>query len=86
MESKLRSGTTLIVDRYAFSGIAFSSAKGLDVEWCKVGISFFVFFVYIDCSSKPLLSNNVHLQAPEAGLLAPDLVVYLDISPEVPCF
>ncbi|XP_051153018.1 thymidylate kinase isoform X2 [Andrographis paniculata] len=55
MESKLRSGTTLIVDRYAFSGVAFSSAKGLDVEWCK---------------------------APEAGLLAPDLVIYLDISPE----
>ncbi|KAL9152605.1 hypothetical protein ABFS82_11G134900 [Erythranthe guttata] len=55
MESKLRSGTTLIIDRYAFSGVAFSSAKGLDVEWCK---------------------------APEAGLLAPDLVLYLDISPE----
>ncbi|KAI3463084.1 hypothetical protein Pfo_019747 [Paulownia fortunei] len=55
MESKLRSGTTLIIDRYSFSGVAFSSAKGLDVEWCK---------------------------APEAGLLAPDLVVYLDISPE----
>ncbi|KAK6127493.1 hypothetical protein DH2020_038768 [Rehmannia glutinosa] len=55
MESKLRSGTTLIIDRYSFSGVAFSSAKGLDVEWCK---------------------------APEAGLLAPDLVVYLGISPE----
>lgn len=38
MESKLRSGTTLIIDRYAFSGVAFSSAKGLDVEWCKVEI------------------------------------------------
>ncbi|KAL3640058.1 dTMP kinase [Castilleja foliolosa] len=35
MEYKLRSGTTLIVDRYSFSGVAFSSAKGLDVEWCK---------------------------------------------------
>ncbi|XP_057787189.1 thymidylate kinase [Salvia miltiorrhiza] len=55
MESKLRSGTTLIVDRYSFSGVAFSSAKGLDIEWCK---------------------------APEIGLLAPDLVVYLEISPE----
>ncbi|KAH6813792.1 P-loop containing nucleoside triphosphate hydrolases superfamily protein [Perilla frutescens var. frutescens] len=56
MVSKLRSGTTLIVDHYSFSGVAFSSAKGLDVEWCKV--------------------------APEVGLLAPDLVVYLNISPE----
>ncbi|XP_075501139.1 thymidylate kinase [Primulina tabacum] len=55
MESKLRSGTTLVVDRYSFSGVAFSSAKGLDMEWCK---------------------------APEAGLLAPDVVIYLDISPE----
>ncbi|PSR87503.1 Thymidylate kinase [Actinidia chinensis var. chinensis] len=55
MESKLRSGTTLIVDRYSFSGVAFSSAKGLDIEWCK---------------------------APEIGLLAPDLVLYLDIPPE----
>ncbi|KAM2537325.1 hypothetical protein TB2_022904 [Malus domestica] len=56
MESKLKSGTTLVVDRYSYSGVAFSSAKGLDIEWCK---------------------------APEIGLLAPDLVVYLDIPPEV---
>ncbi|XP_057492166.1 thymidylate kinase-like [Actinidia eriantha] len=55
METKLRSGTTLIVDRYSISGVAFSSAKGLDMEWCK---------------------------APEIGLLAPDLVLYLDIPPE----
>ncbi|GMQ10009.1 hypothetical protein CsSME_00053183 [Camellia sinensis var. sinensis] len=58
MENKLRCGTTLIVDRYSFSGVAFSSAKGLDIEWCK---------------------------APEMGLLAPDLVLYLDIPPEVIC-
>uniref|UniRef100_A0A7N0V7M1 Thymidylate kinase n=1 Tax=Kalanchoe fedtschenkoi TaxID=63787 RepID=A0A7N0V7M1_KALFE len=55
MESKLRSGTTLILDRYSYSGVAFSVAKGLDIEWCK---------------------------APEKGLLAPDLVFYLDIQPE----
>lgn len=55
MEEKLKSGTTLVVDRYSYSGVAFSSAKGLDIGWCK---------------------------APEIGLLAPDLVVYLDISPE----
>lgn len=36
MESKLLSGTTLIVDRYSYSGVAFSAAKGLDIEWCKV--------------------------------------------------
>nr|XP_043634131.1 thymidylate kinase isoform X2 [Erigeron canadensis] len=55
MEAKLKSGTSLIVDRYSYSGVAFSSAKGLDIDWCK---------------------------APEMGLLAPDLVVYLDILPE----
>ncbi|GBG62345.1 hypothetical protein CBR_g30299 [Chara braunii] len=35
MEARLRSGCTLIVDRYSFSGIAFSAAKGLDLDWCK---------------------------------------------------
>lgn len=30
------SGTSLIIDRYSYSGVAFSAAKGLDVEWCKV--------------------------------------------------
>ena len=24
-----------MVDRYAFSGVAFTAAKGLDLEWCK---------------------------------------------------
>ncbi|XP_006658027.2 thymidylate kinase isoform X1 [Oryza brachyantha] len=55
MERKLLGGTTLIVDRYSYSGVAFSAAKGLDIEWCK---------------------------APEIGLVAPDLVVYLDVQPE----
>ncbi|KAJ0113598.1 hypothetical protein Patl1_02959 [Pistacia atlantica] len=55
METKLKAGTTLIVDRYSYSGVAFSSAKGVDVEWCK---------------------------APEMGLLAPDVVLFLDIPPE----
>lgn len=35
LESILKSGTHLIVDRYSFSGVAFSSAKeGMDFEWC----------------------------------------------------
>ncbi|KAF7839453.1 Thymidylate kinase [Senna tora] len=36
METKLKTGTTLIVDRYSYSGVAFSSAKGLDLEWSKM--------------------------------------------------
>uniref|UniRef100_H2YR03 Thymidylate kinase n=1 Tax=Ciona savignyi TaxID=51511 RepID=H2YR03_CIOSA len=36
MLKDLEQGITLIVDRYAFSGVAFSSAKkGLELEWCK---------------------------------------------------
>lgn len=35
MEKLLAQGVTLIVDRYAYSGVAFSAAKGLDFEWCK---------------------------------------------------
>ncbi|CAI5479024.1 unnamed protein product [Closterium sp. Yama58-4] len=35
MEGLMGEGTTLVVDRYSFSGIAFSAAKGLDVHWCK---------------------------------------------------
>ncbi|CAH1781094.1 unnamed protein product [Owenia fusiformis] len=32
----LNSGTTLIVDRYAYSGVAFTGAKpGFDLQWCK---------------------------------------------------
>lgn len=33
IESDLSSGVTIIADRYAFSGIAFSAAKGLNFEW-----------------------------------------------------
>ncbi len=35
IKDKLAQGITLVVDRYAFSGVAFSSAKGLDLAWCK---------------------------------------------------
>lgn len=55
MEKLIRGGTTLIIDRYSYSGVAFSAAKGLDYEWCR---------------------------APEAGLLKPDLVCFLTLSPE----
>uniref|UniRef100_A0A3B3DEF5 Thymidylate kinase n=1 Tax=Oryzias melastigma TaxID=30732 RepID=A0A3B3DEF5_ORYME len=35
MKRKLEQGITLVVDRYAFSGAAFTSAKpGFSLEWC----------------------------------------------------
>lgn len=36
MKKKLEQGTTLVVDRYSFSGVAYTSAKpGFSVDWCK---------------------------------------------------
>lgn len=55
----LSHGSTLIVDRYSFSGIAYTMASRrasfITLDWC--------------C-------------APEEGLPAPDVVIYLKISPE----
>lgn len=36
MERLLKSGTSIICDRYSYSGVAYSTAKGLDFEWCKI--------------------------------------------------
>jgi len=57
IEAALQAGTTVICDRYAFSGIAFSFCKdaGLSYEWCR---------------------------APDIGLPAPDLTLFLDVGPE----
>lgn len=49
---QLEMGNTLICDRYAYSGIAYSGSKGLNLDWCK---------------------------APDIGLPAPDLVIFLDL-------
>ncbi|XP_038050788.1 thymidylate kinase-like [Patiria miniata] len=36
MQKLLNQGTTLVVDRYAYSGVAFTAAKqGFDLHWCK---------------------------------------------------
>lgn len=36
IKTLIESGTTLIVDRYAYSGVAFTGAKeGFDLYWCK---------------------------------------------------
>jgi len=55
IKKALTDGVTLIVDRYAFSGVAFSAAKGLDLEWCR---------------------------HPDVGLPRPDVVLYLNLTPE----
>ncbi len=55
--SALLSGTSVVFDRYAYSGVAYTVAKqkpGLNMAWC---------------------------QAPEAGLPAPDVVLYMHLPP-----
>jgi len=56
LEAMLAAGITVLCDRYAFSGVAFSAAKGLPLAWCR---------------------------APDVGLPAPDLTLFLDLAPEV---
>jgi dTMP kinase len=34
IEHKLKSGITVVLDRYMYSGIAYSSARGIDLDWC----------------------------------------------------
>lgn len=34
IRNDLNNGITIILDRYVYSGIAYSSAKGLDFDWC----------------------------------------------------
>ncbi len=64
----LSAGTTLVVDRYAFSGAAFTAAKGvpaLDLPWCKVRI---------------LLEMALHFSLPSAGSGAVPQLATLSIS------
>jgi len=49
----LNNGISVICDRYAFSGVAYSAAKGLDFEWCQapdIGLPTpdGIFFLHID--------------------------------------
>lgn len=49
----LNCGTSIICDRYAFSGVAYSASKGLDLSWCQtpdIGLPVpdGVFFLHVD--------------------------------------
>nr|WGO62756.1 hypothetical protein [Wadden Sea poxvirus] len=35
LEERLNNGISIIVDRYVLSGVAYTSAKGIDINWCK---------------------------------------------------
>lgn len=51
----LRNGTSIVLDRYVPSGVAYSTAKGLDIEWCRAADKQLpkpdiIFFVKLDPS------------------------------------
>ena len=83
----LYDGTTIICDRYAYSGVAFSSAKvksgaTSDKEnMARDGVD-------RNSDSEPVMSLD-WCQAPDRGLPAPDCVIFLQLSPEqgtsLPC-
>ena len=35
IKKALEEGTNVVCDRYWYSGVAYSTAKGMDFEWCK---------------------------------------------------
>lgn len=59
LEQALMSGTSLIVDRYAYSGAAYTAAKqiaGLELKRCKVNLSRSEFVAcHLTCQSAWLL-------------------------------
>ncbi|ODV73748.1 bifunctional thymidylate/uridylate kinase [Cyberlindnera jadinii NRRL Y-1542] len=34
IKEKLHNGTIVVLDRYVYSGVAYTAAKGLDAQWC----------------------------------------------------
>ncbi|XP_054724635.1 thymidylate kinase-like [Uloborus diversus] len=58
----LNSGVNLIVDRYAYSGVAFSYAKkGLNFSWCKqsdVGLPKPDIVLFLDLSSEEMIKRS----------------------------
>ncbi|XP_046402773.1 thymidylate kinase isoform X2 [Ischnura elegans] len=61
MKNLLLNGTHLVVDRYAFSGVAYSAAKdGMDMEWCRspdIGLPRPDLVVYLDLDPKSAASR-----------------------------
>lgn len=62
----LSNGECVIVDRYAFSGVAYSVAKGLPLEWCKasdVGLPAPDVVIYLDvCAESTRHRGNYGLE------------------------
>lgn len=70
----LQAGMTVVCDRYAFSGIAFTAAKVLHIR------------AYLYMILRTMLRQGLNYdwcKAPDIGLPAPDATFFLSVSPEV---
>lgn len=59
--SLLKSGTTLVVDRYSFSGVVYSAAKGMSLKWCmspEHGLPRPDIVFYLEAEADALLSRG----------------------------
>lgn len=58
---KLEQGINVVCDRYAYSGVAYSAAKGLDFDWClgaDRGLLRPDIVFYIDVSAETIASRS----------------------------
>jgi len=77
----LKSGTSIICDRYAFSGIAFSASKIAPEQTIKASGSSSSSTTTTIPPARSILPYD-WCRAPDVGLPAPDLTFFLDVSPE----
>lgn len=85
MTKLLNAGTTLIVDRYSFSGVAFTAAKNVRLLYHSRNVTFVFSCSFLSNSfphHKPSLQGmDLHwCRQPEVGLPKPDVVLYLTLS------
>ena len=62
LEGLLQAGTTVVVDRYSYSGVAFSAAKdGMQVDWCmqpEVGLPAPDGVIYLDLTIEQAMTRG----------------------------
>ncbi|CAG2108653.1 unnamed protein product [Medioppia subpectinata] len=82
LEELLSSGTSVIADRYVYSGVAYSAAKpSLDLEWCRLadrGLPKPDSVLYLTASEDSIAAREGF--GDERGLPKPDSVLYLTAS------
>jgi len=92
MIKELETGINIICDRYAFSGIAFSAAKSLPSssssnDGSTITTRTTPSNATTTTTNSPISTTNTltyeWCRAPDTSLPAPDLVLFLDVTPEV---